>query len=220
MRRVFGKLKIIGIAGRGPRGISYLCLCRACGKKVKMAPYWLHHRGYKTCGCGKKWSDKRKPVLPEIREANKLTYVSWVGMLSRCHYARKKHKCYEGITICDEWYDFEVFLRDMGPRPSKEYSLDREKPELGYFKANCRWITKSENCARVRHYLKPAEAYKRAGRKLKRGWATGRIKHSEEGRARISNGRLKRIGRKLQKCQTCGQDAYLPQCQRCRGKRK
>lgn len=51
----------------------------------------------------------------------------------------------KGITVSDEWYDsFAVFLADMGKRPTPAHSMSRIDKTLGYSKANCRWMTRSE----------------------------------------------------------------------------
>lgn len=75
-------------------------------------------------------------------------YQSWKGMKSRCYW--KKHFAYKyyggkGITVCDEWLNsFETFFKDMGGKPSKEYTLDRVDPKQSYSKDNCRWATRAE----------------------------------------------------------------------------
>ena len=52
------------------------------------------------------------------------------------NYARR------GIKVCKRWQNsYPNFLRDMGRRPSPEYSLDRKNVNKGYCKSNCRWAT-------------------------------------------------------------------------------
>lgn len=87
----------------------------------------------------------RKYVIPEGEE---LTLGVWRSMLIRVTYNAPKHlhKHYadKGIKICDSWTGengFINFLRDMGPRPSKAYSLDRKDNDGNYEPGNCRWAT-------------------------------------------------------------------------------
>lgn len=72
-------------------------------------------------------------------------YGIWNGMLNRCYNPNdRKYPIYggRGITVCDEWFaSFEAFYRDVGPRPSKEYSLDRIRSNEGYNTSNVRWAT-------------------------------------------------------------------------------
>jgi hypothetical protein len=66
-----------------------------------------------------------------------------MAMLRRCEnskdvaYARYGGA---GITVCAEWHDFWVFLRDMGPRPGLDHTLDRYPNGKGnYAPGNVRW---------------------------------------------------------------------------------
>lgn len=47
-----------------------------------------------------------------------------------------------GITMCQEWADdFMAFYNHVGPRPSKEHSLERADNEKGYEPGNVTWQT-------------------------------------------------------------------------------
>lgn len=81
-------------------------------------------------------SSWNRPNCPE--------HNSWRNMWDRCH--NPKCKCYDryggrGVTVCERWRDFFLFVEDMGRRPGDGYSLDRIDNEKGYDRDNCRWAT-------------------------------------------------------------------------------
>ncbi len=75
-------------------------------------------------------------------------YRSWMAMKVRC-YSTKHRMFYRyggrGIRVCDRWLDsFQAFLEDVGPKPTKEHTLDRLDGDRGYEPDNCRWATRKE----------------------------------------------------------------------------
>ena len=145
----FGRLQIVKEVL--PQTLScsrrqFECLCD-CGQRC-IATLTSLRRGYtKSCGCLRKEAMVQNARPPKHGMADTRTYSSWEAMKQRCLNPRhKNYKHYggRGITICEKWLSFEAFYADMGTRPSPQHSIDRVDNEQGYYKANCRWATQTE----------------------------------------------------------------------------
>lgn len=118
-------------------------------------------------------------------------YQIWAAMKTRCTNSQTRaYKYYgaRGICVCDRWMNsFDAFLLDMGPRPSKKHSIDREDNDGNYEPGNCRWATKEEQNANRRNAIliagRPlAEVAADLGQSIttvrerkRRGWSDERI---------------------------------------------
>jgi hypothetical protein len=146
----FGHLTVVEYAGRTPwKRTLWRCLCD-CGMESTVQAIHLTAGHTKSCGCrkgklahGHARNEKRSP-----------TYQSWQCMHQRCNNPKQseyRHYGGRGITVCERWYSFELFLADMGERPPK-LTLDRIDNEQGYYPANCKWETRSQQNRNKRKY--------------------------------------------------------------------
>jgi len=124
----------------GKRGVYWLCECE-CGNTSIVFGGNLKRFHTTSCGCN-------LATTGGHRVKNTLEYVSWSGMKTRCLNSEASNYRYyggKGITICPEWLeDFKIFLKDMGPRPSKQHTIDRRDNQGNYEPGNCYWATKSQ----------------------------------------------------------------------------
>ncbi len=81
-------------------------------------------------------------------------YKTWISMRVRCNNPNAHgYECYggRGITVCDRWDSFELFVEDMGVRP-QGFTLDRINNDEGYSPDNCRWAAKATQLSNRRDY--------------------------------------------------------------------
>lgn len=86
-----------------------------------------------------------------------LTYARWKSMMQRCNNPQATNFKYYGalgVSVCERWRDFALFLLDMGECPSRSMTLDRLDNDKGYEPGNCRWATQAAQNAN-RSYCVP-----------------------------------------------------------------
>lgn len=67
-------------------------------------------------------------------------YIAYHGAKQRCNNPKSPQwPDYGGRGLKFLYLSFEQFLEEVGPRPSKQHSLDRLNNELGYQPGNCGW---------------------------------------------------------------------------------
>ena len=140
----YGRLVVIGEAGKGKYGEKlFRCLCD-CGKEANSNAYNLQHGRIVSCGC--KSEERRRAIGEERRThgcSNTRLYEKWLEMKERC----KRDKYYKaaGITVCEDWLDFSVFMKwSVEHGYEDNLSLERKDNKKGYSPDNCEWIPFSE----------------------------------------------------------------------------
>jgi hypothetical protein len=118
------------------------CICD-CGKESFVSANKLNFGSTQSCGCLKYDACKTHGLYgtPE--------HIAWRSMINRCkpNHCSRKHYYDRGISVCDEWKGgkgFENFFSHIGPKPTKEHSVDRINVNKGYEVGNVRWATRSE----------------------------------------------------------------------------
>lgn len=128
------------------KDISYVCQCECGNKKIIRG---THLRNGKSGQC----KDCHSQSLKSHGLAHRCEYRIWKGMKDRCF--NKNNKNYHnyggrGITVCQRWFKFELFIEDMGYRPEKWLQIDRINNDGNYEPGNCRWTTRAINMANRR----------------------------------------------------------------------
>lgn len=153
---VFTRLTVNGSYGKDKHG-HYLWLCQcSCGNQKICNTSDLLSGNTMSCGCLRK---ETTAATGKGNISHGLTnepgYKSWGHMIDRCtnpNHPAYSHYGGRGIKVCDEWLKTpDAFLRDMGPKPSDNHSIDRYPDNNGnYERSNCRWATPTEQVKNTR----------------------------------------------------------------------
>lgn len=127
-------------SGRSKKG-EFRCFCG----KIFTAKLFKVKKGV---GCGCRLGAPTHGQGSRRRGCTRI-YNIWGNMNQRCR--NPNHQAYFrygalGVTVCERWSSFSNFYEDMGDSPSMGHSLDRKDNSKSYFKENCRWATRKEQC--------------------------------------------------------------------------
>lgn len=156
---VSGRLTALRDTGERRNGCAlWECVCE-CGNTVEVTSYALSHRLTKSCGCLSR-KIARERHLTHGLSGSKL-YNTWWHLLQRCGYTKGAQeydlRLYRdrGITVCEEWMDFEVFYAWSVANGYREgLQIDRKDNHKGYCPENCRWATPKENANNRRNTIR------------------------------------------------------------------
>ena len=164
----FGRLVAIRENGRTRQGQAmWLCQCD-CGNTKTIASSSLVNGLTVSCGC----YNREKTIKQNHKHGNahrhKKTklYEVWCSMIKRCENPNDNgYKYYggRGIKVCDEWHEYEPFMKWALENGYKEHdrpldcTIDRIDVDGNYEPSNCRWAdwkTQMNNTRRSKNYVK------------------------------------------------------------------
>mgnify|MGYP000617857982 CR=1 FL=1 len=124
----------------GRRETIMVCKCD-CGKVWKGPFYKLKSGHTKSCGCyQREWAADNARIHGKYYEPE---FQVWKDMIERCSSIRFA-RWYGHVVVCKKWKtSYDAFLKDVGRRPNKRYSIDRIDPAGNYEPGNVRWTTRS-----------------------------------------------------------------------------
>lgn len=149
--RRFGRLVAFDYErrGAGAHTVIWWRLRCDCGNETLVRAHSLRAGHTTSCGCIAK--ESARALLTVHGNCHRPEWHCWIGMRRRCNDPRaSSYPRYggRGIRVCERWASFDEFVKDVGPRPSPEHTLDRIDPDGDYTRGNVVWADRK---AQARH---------------------------------------------------------------------
>lgn len=137
----FGRLTVLKRHGSNKKGQAmWMCECE-CGNIKIVNGSNLRTGHVMSCGCLNKELAKERFIKHNLRYTK--IYNVWRDMKYRCENKNNpQYKDYggRGISVCDEWHDFNKFYNwAIENGYDEKLSIDRINNNEGYNPSNCRW---------------------------------------------------------------------------------
>lgn len=148
----YGFLTILDTGERRPcptvrcplRSHLYVLFRCDCGREKRVLWYNVRRGVSTSCGCFHRQNATK--LATKHGDVNSPLHKRWMGMHSRCKNVNNKTYGGKGITVCDEWKEYEPFrVWSLNNGFREDLQIDRIDGDKGYAPDNCRWVSASIN---------------------------------------------------------------------------